>query len=132
MANDLTIKQEGAATAQGEHTRPGRTYVPNVDIRETDDALWLWADVPGVDEDSIEVRLEEGDLHIHGRVSLDEYKALSPLYTEYNVGNFARSFRVGEGIDSEHISARLANGVLQLELPKVQRARPRQVPVMAG
>jgi HSP20 family protein len=127
---DLSIKrEERPAVPGGEQTRPGRSFVPNADIRETEEALWLWADVPGVDENSIEVRLDDGHLHIHGRVALAEYADLSPLYTEYNVGNFARSFRIDSAIDSERISAVLRDGVLQLELPKAAHTRPRRVPV---
>ncbi len=131
MAKELTIKEENRPT-ENEQIRPGRTYVPSVDIRETEEALWLWADVPGVTEDSIDIRLEEGRLHIEGRVAIDEYQRLHPLYTEYNVGDFVRTFRITNEIDTERISARLANGVLQLELPKAQRALPRRVQVQAA
>lgn len=131
MAKDLTVKEELRPT-ENEPVRPGRTYLPGVDIRETEEALWLWADVPGVAEDSLEVRLEEGKLHIEGRVGVEDYARLRPLYTEYNVGNFVRTFRINPDIDSERISAKLANGVLQLELPKSSRARPRRVAVTAG
>jgi HSP20 family protein len=112
-----------------EQTRPGRTYVPNVDICETSDNLWLWADMPGVDEKSVEVKLADGVLSIEGQVSLKEYDNLTPIYTEYNVGNFARRFTVSSDIDAEHIKARLANGVLEVELPKAARAKPRRITV---
>jgi HSP20 family protein len=128
MTKQLRIKEESRPT-EHEHTQAGRTYVPNVDICETDTALWLWADVPGVDEKSIEVRLEDGRLLIEGRVGLEEYESLTPLYTEYNVGNFVRSFRINNEIDTERITAKLAHGVLQLELPKAGRAIARRVAV---
>ena len=128
MASEVTIKQE-EQPASAEKTRPGRSFVPNVDIRETEEALRVWADVPGVDEDSLEVRLEDGTLTIQGRVALEDYAKLEPLYTEYNVGNFERSFRINGAIDSDQITARLADGVLQLELPKAERARRRQIPI---
>jgi HSP20 family molecular chaperone IbpA len=131
MAKELKIKEE-SRPAENESLRPGRTYLPNVDIRETEDAIWLWADVPGVDEKSIEVRLEEGRLHIEGRVAPEDYESLVPLYTEYNVGNFVRSFRINDQIDSQGISAKLAHGVLQLQLPKASHTRPRRVPVAAA
>jgi HSP20 family molecular chaperone IbpA len=131
MAKELTIK-EANKPAENEQIRPGRTYVPGVDIRETDDSLWLWVDVPGVDEKSIDVRLEDGKLHIEGRVAVDDYQRLRPLYTEYNVGDFVRTFRIDNEIDAERISAKLSNGVLQLELPKARRALPRRVQVVAA
>jgi HSP20 family protein len=112
-----------------EHTRPGRAYVPDVDISETTDSLWLWADMPGVDEKSLEVKLADGVLSIEGQVSLKEYDNLAPVYTEYNVGNYARRFTVSSDIDVDCIKARMANGVLEVELPKAARAKPRRIAV---
>ncbi len=112
-----------------ESTRSGRTYVPQVDLCETADSLWLWADMPGVDDKSVEVRLAEGVLSIAGQVSLKDYENLAPVYTEYNVGNYFRRFSLSEHIDTEHIKARMTNGVLQLELPKSARAKPRRIEV---
>jgi HSP20 family protein len=112
-----------------ERTRPGRAYVPDIDICETPDSLWLWADMPGVDEQSVELNLADGTLSIEGRVSLKEYENLAPVYTEYNVGNFVRRLAVSEDIDGQRIKAHMSNGVLALELPKAERAKPRRIPV---
>ena len=112
-----------------EHTRAGRTYLPDTDICETQDSLWLWADMPGVDEGSIEVKLADGVLSIEGRVSLQYYENLAPVYTEYNVGNYLRRFTVSSDTDADHIKARMANGVLEVELPKAESAKPRRIPV---
>jgi HSP20 family protein len=122
-------KQEVSGTEQ---TRAGRAYVPDVDICETTDGLWLWADMPGVDEKSLEVKLADGVLSIEGQVSLSEYDNLTPVYTEYGIGNYARRFTVSSDIDAEHIKARLANGVLEVELPKAARAKPRRISVSAA
>jgi HSP20 family molecular chaperone IbpA len=115
-----------------EHTRAGRTFVPDVDICETPDSLWLWADMPGVDEESIQVNLAEGVLSIEGRVSIKEYEELAPVYTEYNIGNYARRFTLSSDIDTERIKARMTNGVLELELPKAERAKPRRIPISSS
>jgi len=115
-----------------EHTRAGRTYVPDVDICETTNGLWLWADMPGVDERSIQVNLADGVLSIEGHVSLKDYENLSPVYTEYNIGNYARRFTLSSDIDAERIKARMTNGVLELELPKAERAKPRRIPISAS
>lgn len=112
-----------------EHTRAGRTYQPDVDICETPDGLWLWADMPGVDEGSIEVKLADGVLAIEGRVALQDYEDLAPVYTEYNIGNYLRRFAISSDIDADHIKARMANGVLEVELPKAESAKPRRIPV---
>jgi HSP20 family protein len=116
-----------------EHTRPGRAYVPDVDIREDEHALWLWADVPGVTQDDVEVELHDNVLRIEGRVSTQDYDGLTPVYTEYNVGNYVRRFTLtrAQEFDRDHISARLVNGVLEVKLPKAEKAKPRRIPVSA-
>jgi HSP20 family molecular chaperone IbpA len=115
--------------AREEYTRPGRTFVPNVDICETPGALLLWADLPGVDDKSVEVHLADGVLSIEGRVSPADYENLTPAYTEYNVGNFVRRFTLSRDIDSDRIRARMLNGVLELELPKASHTLPRKIEI---
>jgi HSP20 family protein len=123
---ELTTK--GKQELQGEEqTRPGRTYVPDVDICETADSLWLWADMPGVDEQAVQVNLAEGILSIEGDVSLKDYESLVPVYTEYNIGNYLRRFTVSQDIDVDNIKARMTDGVLEIELPKSARAKPRRI-----
>lgn len=112
-----------------EKTRAGRYFVPAVDIRENENELKLWADMPGVAEKDVEVSLNDGMLTIIGKVSPAVYDKLSPLYTEYNVGNYFRQFELNEDIDEERIKARMRNGVLEVELPKRERARPRRIEV---
>jgi HSP20 family protein len=114
-----------------EVTRAGRTYVPDVDIYETKDGLWLWADMPGVDEQSITIQLEDGVLTLEGQVDLKDYEQVSPRYTEYNVGNYQRRFTLSSDVDSDRIVARMKDGVLSLELPKAERAKPRRIAISA-
>jgi HSP20 family protein len=129
---ELTPKEK-QELQEKEQTRPGRTFVPDVDIREDEQALWLWADMPGVNPDQVEVELHDNVLRIEGRVSLGDYEGLTPAYTEYNVGNYLRRFTLANAqhFDSEQISARLVNGVLEVTLPKVEKAKPRRIPVSA-
>lgn len=126
-------KQEVQNQEKGrEQTRPGRYFLPEVDIYESDEGLRLWADMPGVDEKDVEVTLKNGMLTIEGVVSTDMYRKLMPLYTEYNVGNYSRQFMVNEEIDAGRIEARIRNGVLEVSLPKAEAARPRRIDVKAG
>ncbi len=126
--NEHTEKQ----AVSEETTRPGRTYQPNVDIWETEDKLWLWADMPGVDEGSVDVHLRDNVLSISGHVDAEDYKNLSPVYTEYRVGNYTKRFTLSNAIDHEGIRASVRDGVLELELPKVARARARRIEVATG
>ncbi len=128
MANqelNVSTKQE----TREEVTRAGRSYVPQVDIYETKDGLWLWADMPGVDEHSLEVHLDNGVLTIEGQVDVTQYENTTPLYTEYNVGNYVRRFTLSNDVDSDRIVARMQHGVLALEIPKAERAKPRRISV---
>lgn len=126
-------KQEVQDQDKGrEQTRPGRYFLPEVDIYESDDGLRLWADMPGVGEKDVEITLKDGMLTIEGMVSTDMYRALSPVYTEYNVGNYRRQFVVNQDVDAGRIEARIRNGVLEVSLPKAEAARPRRIEVKAG
>lgn len=131
MADPMTVREKSEASPQ-ESTEPGRVYRPDVDICETPEGLRLWVDMPGVDEQSIDVTIEEGTLAIEGRVAVADYESLTPLYTEYNVGNYRRRFTLASEIDSERIRARVVNGVLELELPKAEKAKSRRIAVSAG
>src|SRR5580700_2951615 len=110
-----------------EQTRPGRYFLPEVDIFESEEGLRLWADMPGVDEKDLEVTLQNGMLTIEGIVSVDMYRNLMPVYTEYNVGNYFRQFVVNEDIDAARIEARIRNGVLEVSLPKAETAKPQRI-----
>lgn len=128
-SRDVSVKQSAGVE---ESTRPGCTYLPNADIGETAEGVWLTVDLPGVDENSLRVDLEDGVLSIEAQVALGEYESLRPLYTEYNVGNFERRFRISDRIDASRIGARIEHGVLHLNLPKAESAQPRSIPVQVG
>src|SRR5262249_38983972 len=132
MATNETPNGNAVETHGTERTRSGATYTPRVDIWETPEALHLRADLPGVAEQAIDVRLHERVLTIEGEVSLDEYGSLSPVYTEYRVGNFARRFVLSDEIDGQAIQASFANGVLDLTLPKAAKAKPRRIQIGAA
>jgi HSP20 family protein len=104
-------------------------FLPTADIYETNDALNVVLEMPGVEKNSVEVRVEDGVLKIDGRLDFSKYQGLQPLYTEYNVGHYSRSFRLSSKIDQNKIGAELKDGVLSLVLPKVEEAKPRTIQV---
>ena len=128
--NELSVRPKQELSE--EQTRAGRSFLPDVDIYETKDGLWLTADMPGVDEKSVQVNLNDGVLTIDGSVTLDEYQNMSPVYSEYRVGNYRRRFSVSNDIDVNRIHGRVVNGVLHLELPKAEKAKPRQITISAS
>ena len=126
---ELQVQQKREVEKKQEGTIPARAYVPVTDIVETDAALVLALEMPGVDRDSVNVELENGVLTIEGRIDFAKYEGLSPVYTEYNVGNYARSFELSNDFDQDRISAELKDGVMMLTLPKAEKAKPRKIKV---
>jgi HSP20 family molecular chaperone IbpA len=100
-----------------------------VPIYESEDALTVVLEMPGVDKDNVDVRIEDGVLNVEGRLDFSKYQNLVPIYTEYNIGNYARSFRLSAKIDQNKIAAEMNDGVLSLLLPKVEEAKPRAIQV---
>jgi HSP20 family molecular chaperone IbpA len=100
-----------------------------VDILEQNDELQLVVDMPGVKASEIDVRFEDGQLHLHGPVAPRQTPETRYLLQEYGVGDFDRTFRVSEQIDGSKIRAEYADGVLTLHLPKVEAAKPRKIAV---
>ena len=129
---ELTPKAKQEAE-QRERARAGRYYVPDVDICEDQNALLLWADMPGVPPDQLTVELVDDTLTIEGNVALTEYDGLTPVYTEYNVGDYVRRFTLPDGnrYDRDGITARLVNGALEVRLPKSEKAKPRKIQISA-
>jgi HSP20 family protein len=126
---ELQVQQKREVEKKQESTVPARVYVPVTDIFETDTALMLALEMPGVDRENVNVELESGVLTIEGEINFAKYEGLYPVYTEYNVGNYARSFELSSDIDQGRISAELKDGVVILTLPKAEKAKPRKIKV---
>lgn len=131
MAEELqaTQKQE-LAPDTSEFTREGPFFSPAVDIYMNDTELVLLADMPGVNSDQVEIDLREDVLTILGRVKKED--AGEHLLTEYQTGNYFRSFRVTDIVDQNRISASMSDGVLKLVMPKAEKAVPKKIPISEG
>ncbi len=131
MSDTIVKKEEQPAeVATVERTRSGQTYSPRFDIWETDDELILYGDMPGVCPDSLDIQFENDVLTIHGKIA-PRHSDIEFLYGEYGIGDFYRTFTIGESIDSQKISAELHSGVLTLHLPKTEAVKPRRIEVKA-
>jgi HSP20 family molecular chaperone IbpA len=128
-AQELAVQPKKELASKDEKTIPARYYVPNTDIYETDDALTLVMEIPGVEKKDVSVNLENDVLQVEARIDSGKYEGLDPVYAEYNVGHFARSFALSNKIDQEGISADLQDGVLTLTLKKAKQAVARRINV---
>jgi len=125
---ELAVREKKEVAGE-EKTIPGRFFVPATDVYETEKGLTLVVEMPGVSRDHLNVSLEEGVLSIEGRLDSSRYIGLDPVYTEYNVGHYARSFSLSDKIDQENIGAKLEDGVLTLTLPRSPAAQPRRIAI---
>ena len=128
-SQELQVQQKREVEKKTEGTIPARVFVPVTDIFETPEALTVVLEMPGVGPDSIEANVENDVVTIEGRIDFTKYEGLRPVYTEYNVGHYARSFQISNKIDQAKISAEMKDGVVKLVLPKAEQAKPRKIKV---
>ena len=126
---ELEVQKKKELASQQEKTIPARFYVPSTDIFETGDALKIVMEVPGVPKDAVDVKIENDVLSMEARIETSNYNGLEPVYTEYPVGHFARSFTLPEQVDQHNITAQLEDGVLTLTLNKRPESKPRRIAI---
>jgi HSP20 family molecular chaperone IbpA len=126
---EMAVREKKELIAKEEKTVPGRYYVPYADIYETEDALAVVMEMPGVEKKDLHIGLENDVLKVDGRIDFSKYESMEPVYSEYNVGHYARSFTLSNKVDQDKISANLEDGVLTLTLPKAKQAQPRKIAI---
>jgi HSP20 family molecular chaperone IbpA len=125
------VEKHETQAVRPERIESGPTYRPNVDIIERQDELFVLADMPGVRAEQIQINYERGQLSIIGRIKPRQKPETAYLLREYGMGDFVRTFQVGEGVDAGRIEAEIKNGVLTLHLPKSEAVKARSIPVKA-
>jgi HSP20 family protein len=130
----LTTESKNAAGSPGSQslaTRDDTLYIaPPVDIFETEGALTVVADLPGVNRDAVDIHVEDGILTIKGKAN---YRPpANTIREEFNLQGYYRQFQLSDVVDQERISAESKNGVLTITLPKAEKTKPRQVQVKIG
>jgi HSP20 family protein len=128
-SQELQVQQKREVEKKTEGTIPARVFVPVTDIFETPEALTVVLEMPGVDPNGIEANVENDVVTIEGRIDFAKYERMQPVYTEYNIGHYARSFQISNKIDQGKISAEMKDGVVTLVLPKAEQAKPRKIKV---
>lgn len=125
---DLQIEEKKAVQAGGESTRDFPVFIPAVDIYESENALTLLADMPGVPIDKIDIDLDSDQLTIRGTVPQQELKG-KVIFKEFTYGDYYRQFTLSSDIDRGKIEASIKEGVLKLVLPKAEAAKPKKITV---
>jgi HSP20 family protein len=129
-ATEMALQQEKKElSAAEERTEAGKFFSPYTDIYESEQEVLVTMEVPGVDKAAIDIELEKGVLTVTANIDSRKYEDLEPIYTEYNVGNFVRSFTLSTKIDSNKIEASVVDGVLTVRLPKVAEALPKRIAI---
>ncbi len=126
---EVQVQEKQEVEKAAESTIAARYYMPTTDIYETNDALTVVMEMPGVEKNNVDVDVEQDILTIEGKLDLGSYEGLEPVYTEYNVGSYRRRFTLSSKIDQAKISAKLEDGLLTVVLPKADDAKSRVVPV---
>lgn len=129
---DLEVQEKQEQLQEkSEKTEASRYYLPLTDIHESPEALFVTMDMPGVSKDNIDIQIEKNILTVTGKIDFSSYDDLKPIYTEYSIGNYTRSFTLASTIDSEGISAKINDGVLELHLPKVKEVAAKKIEVQS-
>jgi HSP20 family molecular chaperone IbpA len=124
---EIQVQHKREVDKKQESTAPARTFVPAADIFETEQALTVVLEMPGVNKDKVEIGVENDVLTISGQIDFSNYEGLQPLYTEYNIGNYSRGFQLSSKIEQDGITAELKDGVMTLVLPKAEKSKPRRI-----
>jgi HSP20 family protein len=122
-------KKETAMQQDVEPTRAGKVYTPAVDILERKDDIIVIADIPGLDEKSVDITLEKNLLSIYGRIEPVIPEGHRLTASEYGIGDYQRVFTVADTVDRGRIQATVKNGVLRLVLPKAEEVKTRKIEV---
>jgi len=131
-AKELKVREKQEVASPAEQTKPGPVFTPSVDIFETDKAITLLVDMPGVMAEDLNVDLRDDTLTLTGDVNPDGVPPGELVYREYEIGRYYRQFSLSEVIAQDKIDAKLNDGVLRLTLPKVEKATPRRIEVQTG
>jgi HSP20 family molecular chaperone IbpA len=122
-------RKEASIPEGVERTKPRSVFKPDVDIMEQKDDTVLTADLPGVDERSLDITLEKSVITIRGAVAPEIPAGFRLVYGEYAVGDYERAFTLSDEVDKDRIQATVKNGVLKLVLPKAAAAKARRISV---
>lgn len=130
QSRELQAREKQAMQQEG--TRPGLVFRPDIDILERPDGYVIYADLPGADEGSVDVRLDKGTLTLDAQLATLPDDTWMPLHTEYHLGGYHREFRISNDVDMAGVTAKMRGGVLELHVPKSAQHQPRSIEIQAS
>lgn len=130
MSNDVVQRQDSNLSSP--QARDERALLPPVDVIEEPTGITLYADMPGVSRDRLNLRVEGDTLHIEGELALALPQDMQASHAEIEQARYRRSFTLSKELDAEHIGAELSHGLLRVRIPKAEHAQPRRIAVSAG
>ena len=119
----MTTSTQNTEKFQCQTTR----FIPATDISESKEAMYLHVDLPGVNKESLEIKVEKNMLEVHGKTIENPFPGFKVVHREYREGDFTRKFSLSNEIDQDKIEAKLVDGVLSLTLPKLQDIQPKSI-----
>jgi HSP20 family protein len=126
---ELEVPKKRQVKSQEESTVPVSMFIPTTDIYETEAALTVVVELPGVDKSNVDIAVKDRVLTIEGRIDFQKYTGMQPVYTEYSIGHFKRSFALSNMVDASKIRADMRDGLLTLTIPKAEEARAQRIEV---
>jgi HSP20 family molecular chaperone IbpA len=112
-------------------TRPQSQTVlrPDVDVHENDHYITLYAELPGVNQDDLSISIDKNNLILEATATIDAPDNIKVVYSEFQIAHFKRNFSLSNELDTDNVEAKLANGILELTIPKKEITKPRKIEV---
>ncbi|ODS99629.1 MAG: heat-shock protein [Lautropia sp. SCN 69-89] len=126
------MNETTAVTRKGEEPRSEAALLPPVDVVEDTSGITLYADLPGVPKDKLNLQIEDGTLTIEGEVALQVPEGMEATHVEVSLPRYRRAFTLSKELDVDKVVAELNNGVLKLRIPKAAHAQPRRIEITSG
>jgi HSP20 family protein len=126
------MDQPDIVKKEQEARREGPALLPPVDVIERADGITLYADLPGVPKDKLNIRVEADTLSIEGEISLPTTAAMEATHAEVHTPRYRRAFTLSNELDTDKVQAEFRNGVLKLRIPKAEHAKPRKIEVQVA
>ncbi len=113
-------------------TRESPALLPPVDVIEDSTGITLYADLPGVPKEALQLRVDGDQLHIEAETRLALPEGMTPTHVEVGLSRYRRAFTLSKELDADKVAAEMSQGVLRVRIPKAAHAQPRRISVQVN